>query len=72
MSALRTRLLIFSIFFMSAIASCSGCEWRKNASTEVENPILAIGKAHEPVSIPDPPYDWIILKTSHYTELAEK
>lgn len=57
---------------MSVTVTFSGCGWRESGSTEADNPILAVGKAHEPISILDPSDDWTVLKTSHYVELSEK
>ena len=72
MFVLKTRPAIFWICFTAVTVSFLGCVQRRNASNEVDNPILAVGKAHEPIHIPDPKADWIVLETSHYIDLAEK
>lgn len=56
---------------MSVIAIFPGCTTRRNDSLEAKPTLLAVGKAHEPINVPDPKWDWTLMTTEHYLELAE-
>ena len=56
---------------MSVIAIFPGCTQKRNDSLEAKPTLLAVGKAHEPINVPDPKWDWTLMTTEHYLELAE-